>query len=78
MKRGDNLKGKKAMQKIAKLEGISYWKVKRMIEDAISSAMLNPDPQVHQEWIKHFPDGKIPSAEEFIEKIAWNSMQEKK
>ena len=67
---GHRYDGMGALQAIAKREGKETAEIPREIEKAIRSAMQNNDPEIRALWRVIAPDGKPPSAEELIERIA--------
>lgn len=58
------------LQRIALKHNISVGEVKRAIEESIFDAVHNKDPYVQARWSLLFPDGRIPTPEELIEKLS--------
>lgn len=61
---------KDVFKEIAKSENISEEEVKSEISEAIRLAMKSDNQNAKALWNKIAPDGKEPSPEEVIEKIA--------
>ncbi|MDL2287046.1 hypothetical protein LJB90_00560 [Eubacteriales bacterium OttesenSCG-928-G02] len=59
-------KGEKAIEDVAKSNGISVAEARKEIELAIDMAMANPDPTAKAFWAVYIKNGKKPTPEEFI------------
>ncbi len=62
---------KDVFKEIAKSENISEEEVRSEISNAIRLAMKSDSPQAKAFWSEISPDGKEPSPEEVVEKIAF-------
>jgi len=61
---------RKAIQELAKKEGVSEETIRFEIERVISNAQLNADPQIQAFWEAVPHEGEKPSPEEVIAYIA--------
>lgn len=61
------MKAKDAITEVARRRNMTPQQVKAEIQLAIREAMSSPDPKVQLLWKQIAPDGKEPSAEEFLE-----------
>lgn len=59
----------KALDRVARENGVSRAEVEREIHAAIREAMNHPDPLVQRRWKALWPDGE-PSPEELLIKLA--------
>lgn len=62
---------KDIFKKVAELENVSEEEVKSEISEAIRLAMKSDNQNAKALWNEIAPDGKEPSPEEVIEKIAF-------
>jgi biotin carboxylase len=62
----NNLKGRMAIEKLARQRGISIQEIKDEINIAIEMGMRNPDISVQQYWRKIPCKGAKPTPEELI------------
>lgn len=58
------------IKRVAKAHGVSAKEVREEMLVAIRAGRENPDPKVQAMWNRLFPDGKEPTPEEFILKVA--------
>ncbi|MDE7365643.1 MAG: hypothetical protein K2N27_12340 [Ruminococcus sp.] len=61
---------KNIFSEVAKSENISEEEVKNEISKAVRIAMQSDSPQAKAFWSKIAPDGKEPSPEKVLEKLA--------
>lgn len=61
---------KNIFKKVAEAENVSEKEVRSEISEAIRIAMKSKNPKAKAFWSEIAPDGKEPSPEEVIEKIA--------
>lgn len=61
---------KNIFKEIAREENVSEEEVRKEISEVIRLAMQSDEPQAKKFWAEIAPDGKEPSPEEAIEKVA--------
>ena len=60
----------KVIKKVAKAHGVSVKEVREEMQKAIRAGRESSDPNAQAMWNRLFPDGKEPTPEEFILKVA--------
>ena len=60
----------KVIKKVAKAHGVSEKEVREEMQKAIRAGRESSDPNAQAMWNRLFPDGKEPTPEEFILKVA--------
>lgn len=63
-------RAKRALQQVAKRDGVSIRTVRREIEIAIATALKKPDPKAKAFWLSIPHKGEYPTPEEVIAYIA--------
>jgi len=63
-------RGRAALREVARQEGISVAEVRKEINIAIAEAMRTEDPKAKALWRSLFPEGYVPTPEEFIVVVA--------
>lgn len=58
------------IKKVAKAHGVSVKEVREEMQKAIRAGRESSDPNAQAMWNRLFPDGKEPTPEEFILKVA--------
>ncbi|MBQ7295850.1 MAG: hypothetical protein IJW86_06620 [Clostridia bacterium] len=56
----------KVFKEVARINGVSVDEVKDEIAIAIKAGFSNPDPKIRHMWNTLFPDGNMPTPEEFV------------
>ncbi len=58
------------IKRVAKAHGVSVKEVREEMQKAIRAGRESSDPNAQAMWNRLFPDGKEPTPEEFILKVA--------
>lgn len=65
-----NLKGNKAIKRLASQMGVSNEEIRREIQAVIDMGIANPDPRIQGYWIEMLINGVKPTPESIIEYLA--------
>lgn len=65
-KKQDMASARRAIEGVARKEGLTVEEVRASMMEAIEEAFNNPDPEVQARWTMIPREGKIPTPEELI------------